>query len=120
MERENIGGKDVTEEYSDLGAQLVNLEATQIELRELLTDARQKTQKAEDVLKVYQELTKVRGEIERVKGRMQYLGNLAALGDRYHRADPRHPGQAGRRTGLAAAGDTQRRALTGQRAQGTG
>jgi hypothetical protein len=79
VERENIGGKDVTEEYSDLGAQLVNLEATEIELRELLTEVRQKTQKAEDVLKVYQELTKVRGEIERVKGRMQYLGNLAAL-----------------------------------------
>ncbi|MCU0502209.1 MAG: DUF4349 domain-containing protein [Anaerolineae bacterium] len=79
VERENIGGKDVTEEYSDLNAQLVNLEATEIELRELLTEVRQKTQKAEDVLKVYQELTKVRGEIERVKGRMQYLGNLAAL-----------------------------------------
>ena len=79
VERENIGGKDVTEEYSDLDAQLVNLEATEVELRELLTEVRQKTQKAEDVLKVYQELTKVRGEIERVKGRMQYLGNLAAL-----------------------------------------
>jgi len=79
VERENIGGKDVTEEYSDLDAQLVNLEATEKELRELLTEVRQKTQKAEDVLKVYQELTKVRGEIERVKGRMQYLGNLAAL-----------------------------------------
>jgi hypothetical protein len=79
VERENIGGKDVTEEYSDLDAQLVNLEATEKELRELLTEVRQKTQKAEDVLKVYQELTKVRGEIERVKGRMQYLGNLTAL-----------------------------------------
>jgi hypothetical protein len=79
VERENIGGKDVTEEYSDLNAQLVNLEATETELRELLTEVRQKTQKAEDVLQVYQELTKVRGEIERVKGRMQYLGNLTAL-----------------------------------------
>jgi hypothetical protein len=79
VERENIGGKDVTEEYSDLNAQLVNLEATEKELRELLTEVRQKTQKAEDILQVYQELTKVRGEIERVKGRMQYLGNLTAL-----------------------------------------
>ena len=51
VERENIGGKDVTEEYSDLNAELVNLEATEIELRELLTEVRQKTQKAEDVLK---------------------------------------------------------------------
>jgi hypothetical protein len=79
VERENIGGKDVTEEYSDLNAQLVNLEATEKELRELLTEVRQKTQKAEDILQVYQELTKVRGEIERVKGRRQYLDNLAAL-----------------------------------------
>jgi hypothetical protein len=79
VERESIGGRDVTEEYSDLDAQLINLEATEKELRELLTEVRQKTQKAEDVLKVYQELTKVRGEIERVKGRMQYLDNLAAL-----------------------------------------
>ncbi|MGC8779241.1 MAG: DUF4349 domain-containing protein [Anaerolineae bacterium] len=79
VERENIGGKDVTEEYTDLNAQLVNLEATEKELRELLTEVRQKTQKAEDVLQVYQELTKVRGEIERIKGRMQYLSNQTAL-----------------------------------------
>ncbi len=79
VERENIGGKDVTEEYSDLNAQLVNLEATENELRELLTEVRQKTQKAEDILQVYQELTKVRGEIERAKGRMQFLSNQTAL-----------------------------------------
>jgi Flp pilus assembly protein TadB len=79
VERENVGGKDVTEEFSDLNAQLVNLEATEKELRELLTEVRQKTQKAEDVLQVYQELTKVRGEIERIKGRMQFLSNQTAL-----------------------------------------
>jgi hypothetical protein len=79
VERENVGGKDVTEEFSDLNAQLVNLEATETELRELLTEVRQKTQKAEDVLQVYQELTKVRGEIEQIKGRMQFLSNQTAL-----------------------------------------
>lgn len=79
VERENISGKDVTEEYSDLNAQLVNLEATEKELRELLTEVRQKMQKAEDILTVYQELTKVRGEIEKIKGRIQYLSNLTAL-----------------------------------------
>lgn len=79
VERENIGGKDVTEEYSDLNAQLINLEATENELRELLTEVRQKTQKAEDILRVYQELTTVRGEIERIKGRMQFLSNQTAL-----------------------------------------
>lgn len=79
VQQENIKGEDVTEEYSDLAAQLTNLEATENELRELLTEVRQKTQKAEDVLAIYRELTSIRGEIERVKGRMQYLSTLTAL-----------------------------------------
>jgi hypothetical protein len=79
VERENIGGQDVTEEYSDLGAQLTNLEATERELRELLAEVRQRTQKAEDILQVYRELTTIRGEIEQVKGRLQYLDNLTDM-----------------------------------------
>ncbi len=79
VQQENIKGEDVTEEYSDLTAQLTNLEATEVELRELLAEVRQKTQKAEDVLAVYRELTTIRGEIERVKGRMQYLSTLTSL-----------------------------------------
>jgi hypothetical protein len=79
VERDNITSQDVTEEYTDLDAQLTNLEATENELRELLAEVRQKTQKAEDVLAVYRELTQIRGEIERVKGRMQYLSTITAL-----------------------------------------
>jgi len=79
VQRENIGGQDVTEEYTDLNAQLVNLEATENELRELLAEVRQRTQKAEDILQVHRELTNIRGEIERVKGRMQYLSTLTAM-----------------------------------------
>ena len=79
VQQESIKGQDVTEEYSDLNAQLTNLEATEKELRELLAEVRQKTQKAEDVLQVYRELTTIRGEIERVKGRMQYLGTMTAM-----------------------------------------
>ncbi len=79
VQQESITGQDVTEEYSDLNAQLTNLEATEKELRELLTEVRQKTQKAEDVLAVYRELTNIRGQIEQVKGRMQYLGKMTAL-----------------------------------------
>lgn len=79
VQQENIKGQDVTEEYSDLTAQLTNLEATEKELRELLAEVRQKTQKAEDVLAVYRELTNIRGEIERVKGRIQYLSTLTSL-----------------------------------------
>jgi len=79
VQQENVKGQDVTEEFSDLNAQLTNLEATEKELRELLAEVRQKTQKAEDVLQVYRELTTIRGEIERVKGRMQYLGTMTAM-----------------------------------------
>jgi hypothetical protein len=79
VEKENLSGQDVTEEFTDLGAQLKNLEATEVELRQLLTDVREKTQRAEDVLQVYRELETTRGEIERVKGRMQYLSQTTAL-----------------------------------------
>jgi hypothetical protein len=79
VERENVSGQDVTEEYTDLSARLRNLEATEEELLVLLTEVREKTRKAEDVLAVHRELTNIRGQIEQVKGRMQYLERLTAL-----------------------------------------
>lgn len=79
VEREIISGQDVTEEYSDLDAQLRNLEATEKELRELLTQVRERTGKAEDIMAIYRELTNIRGQIERVKGRMQYLERMTAM-----------------------------------------
>lgn len=66
---ESTEGRDVTEEYSDLKAQLRNLEATEAQYLELL----KKADAVEDILKVQRELSNVRGEIERVKGRIQYL-----------------------------------------------
>lgn len=79
VERESGGSQDVTEEYSDLGAQLRNLEATEQELLELLGTVREKTGKAEDILAVHRELTQIRGQIEQLKGRMQYLERTAAM-----------------------------------------
>jgi hypothetical protein len=79
VERESGSSQDVTEEYSDLGAQLRNLEATEQELRELLATVRERTGKAEDILAVYRELTQIRGQIEQLKGRMQYLERTAAM-----------------------------------------
>lgn len=73
VERESTQGEDVTEEYVDLQARLRNLELTEKELQQLLTEVRERTQKAEDVLAVYRELTQIRGQIEQLKGRMQYL-----------------------------------------------
>lgn len=79
VESESVSGQDVTEEFTDLSAQLENLEAAELELRELLTTVRQRTQRASDVLEVYRELVKIRGEIERIEGRMLVLSNLADL-----------------------------------------
>jgi len=79
VENRNVSTQDVTEEYTDLGARLRNLEATETELLELLTEVRERTGKAEDVLAVYRELTDIRGQIEQLKGRMQYLEKMTAM-----------------------------------------
>jgi hypothetical protein len=79
VQRRVISSSDVTEEYTDLGARLKNLELTEQELQELLTEAREKAQKAEDVLAIYNQLTEIRGQIEQIKGRMNYLSQLTAL-----------------------------------------
>jgi hypothetical protein len=66
---ESTNSQDVTEQYTDLQAQLRNLEATEAQYLELL----KKAETVEDTLKVYQQLSNVRSEIERIKGRIQYL-----------------------------------------------
>jgi len=66
---ESTSSQDVTEEYTDLQAQLRNLEATEAQYLELL----KKAEKVEDILAVQRELSNVRGQIEQIKGRIQYL-----------------------------------------------
>jgi hypothetical protein len=72
---ENTRSVDVTEEYTDLEAQLHNLEATESQYLSLL----EKAETVEDILKVQQELSNVRGQIERIKGRMQYLDRTSDM-----------------------------------------
>lgn len=72
---ENISGQDVTQEYTDLESRLRNLEAAEIELREIMASLT----RAEEVLSVYQNLRQVREEIEVIKGRMQYFEQSARL-----------------------------------------
>jgi hypothetical protein len=79
VQSENVSSTEVTQEYVDLAAGLRNLEATEKELRELLTVVRQKTGRASDILEVYQELVEIRSQIETTKGRMQYLSQLSAF-----------------------------------------
>jgi hypothetical protein len=79
VKQESSTGQDVTEEYTDLSAQLTNLESTERELRALLTEIRENRGKAEEILQVHERLTQIRGEIERLKGRTQYLERSVAL-----------------------------------------
>jgi hypothetical protein len=78
VESESLTGQDVSQEHTDLSAQLRNLQAAEAELRELLSTVRQRTQKASDVIEVYTELTRVRGEIEKTQGRLEYLSQMTA------------------------------------------
>ena len=79
VENETITSEDVTQEYVDLESQLRNLEATEVELRELMTGIRKNARKASEVLEIYQQLTTIRGEIERIRGRMRYLGQVTSM-----------------------------------------
>lgn len=73
--REKISGKDVTEEYVDLEAQLRAKRALEAQFLEIMKQAR----KVEDALAVQANLSEVRTEIERLEGRRRYLENQAAL-----------------------------------------
>jgi PKD repeat protein len=71
---ETSSSQDVTQEYSDLGASLKNLEATETQLLKIMESAT----KTEDILSIQRELTNVRGQIEQTKGRMLYLERTSA------------------------------------------
>ena len=60
-----VNREDVTEQYSDIDAQLRNLQATENELREMLAEVRAKPNaKPEDILAVHRELTAIRSQID--------------------------------------------------------
>ena len=75
IERQDIAGTDVTEEYVDLSSRLKAKEA--VEKR--LYDFMEKAQKTEDLLKISTDLGNVQSEIEQIKGRMNYLENQSSL-----------------------------------------
>jgi hypothetical protein len=72
---ENKDSRDVTEEYTDLDAQLRNLEATEAQYLELF----KKAETVEDMVTVQRELSQVRGEIERIEGRMKYIDRTSDM-----------------------------------------
>lgn len=75
-----INREDVTDQYSDTDSRLRNLEATETELRAMLTEVRERPgSTTEDIMSVYRTLTDVRGEIEQLRGRKNMFDNLIAL-----------------------------------------
>lgn len=76
---EGLDSQDVTEEYSDVQAQLRNLRALETELLALLADIRERSNDATQVLTVFERIRQVRGEIEQLEGRRQVLDDRIAL-----------------------------------------
>ncbi|MBL8103727.1 MAG: DUF4349 domain-containing protein [Anaerolineales bacterium] len=72
---ETRSGQDVTAEYVDLKSRLVNLEAAEKQLSEIMETATE----TEDVVNVFNQLVYYREQIEIVKGQMKYYEEAAAL-----------------------------------------
>lgn len=72
---ENQSSQDVTADYTDLNSRLVNLQAAEKQLQEIMASA----VKTEDVLSVYNQLVSVREQIELIKGQMKYYEESAAM-----------------------------------------
>jgi hypothetical protein len=77
---ETQGAQDVTEEFVDLEARLINLEAFETELRALLEETRMRDDAdTEEIIRVFNELSSVRGQIEQLQGQLDHLGDLAEM-----------------------------------------
>jgi hypothetical protein len=75
VENEDGTSQDVTDEYTDLAANLRNLQASEDTLLKLTA----KADKLEDVLTLERELANVRGQIERIQGRQRLLEHQTSM-----------------------------------------
>ncbi|MFA6382822.1 MAG: DUF4349 domain-containing protein [Parcubacteria group bacterium] len=67
--QESTTGQDVTEQYTDLQAQLRNKQAEEQSFAKIL----ERSGTIDEILKVTRELSRVRGEIERLQGRIKFM-----------------------------------------------
>ena len=72
---ENILGRDVTDQYEDIGTKLETLNKTKVKFEEILDRAN----KVQDILQVQRELTSLQVQIDSLKGRREYLEKTAKL-----------------------------------------
>jgi anti-sigma factor RsiW len=75
VQRRQISGQDVTEEFIDLEARVRNLTRQEARLLALMDRAT----KIPDLLVIEGEVARVRGEIERLTGRLRFLANKVDL-----------------------------------------
>ncbi len=73
---EQITGEDITAEYVDLKARLVNKLEVQRRFNEYLDT---QTRSLDDIITVERELERIGEEVERLKGQLRYLENRVAL-----------------------------------------
>lgn len=80
VDSRSLNREDVTDQYTDVDAQIRNLEATEQELIAMLEEVRERPNStSEDIMAVYRTLTEVRGQIETLRGRKNMWDNLVAL-----------------------------------------
>lgn len=74
VNREDVTGQDVSQEFVDLQARLRNLEATADRIRSFLDQAKT----ADEALKINKQLSEVEEQIEQLKARIRFLERRAA------------------------------------------
>lgn len=75
VQRRQVSGQDVTEEYVDLEARIRNLERQEARLLSFM----ERATKIPDLMAIESEVARVRGEIERLTGRVRFLANRVDL-----------------------------------------
>ena len=75
LKEENVTGQDVTEEFIDLEARIRTQKALEVQLLEIMKQAR----KVEDALEVQRQIADVRTDIEKLEGRKRFLENRSSL-----------------------------------------
>ncbi|MGH2373407.1 MAG: DUF4349 domain-containing protein [bacterium] len=75
VQRRQVSGQDVTEEFIDVEARVRNMERHETRLLAFMDRAT----KIPDLMAIEQEVARVRGEIERLTGRLRYLSNRVDL-----------------------------------------
>jgi hypothetical protein len=71
--------EDVTNQYIDLDARRRTLEATEVELRGLLAEERQRGRKIDEIMEIYKQLVDIRSQIEQIQTELNSYDKLAAF-----------------------------------------